>query len=70
MTWSDHWPRVNHLNKEDYSEDEEMDLVTVGKFSKGRPQGLAWQWRSKERITENIIMILLLFENDCFATKA
>ena len=70
MTWSDHWPRVNHLNKEDYSEDEEMDLVTVGKFSQGRPRGLAWQWRSKERITENIIMILLLFENDCFATKA
>ena len=60
MTWSDHWSMVNHLHKEDYLEDEDRDLVTVGKFSQGRPQGLAWQWRSKGRITENIITTFFL----------
>ena len=66
MTWSDNWSMVNHLHKEDYTEVEEMDLVTVGKFSQGRPQGLAWQWRSKGRITEKIIITLFLSVTHCY----
>ena len=46
-TWAPHWPGVNHLVKENYLQDEDRDVVTVGRFTDGRPTGLTWQWRSK-----------------------
>ena len=50
-TWAPHWPGVNHLVKENYLQDEDRDVVTVGRFTDGRPTGLTWQWRSKGSFT-------------------